>query len=215
MALDEAHESLLGLLCLRTPFLSFVFLYSFGPFSLLLVFSFGFFLDFDSFSKKSGKFLRTGSGAGSVIGLLDPRPLLTPQLPNDSRLGVTSPFNIGVFLSFKSGVNPSLGLGFASAFNLGVKSLTRFGVALFELVVFLSRRLDGVPANLRFEWLVFILMFETSESGDAGGLSGPSYNFRPTGRGITSEVKEENCRGVGGGEWGGGDREGLWGREVL
>ena len=194
MALDEVHESLLGLLCLRKPFLSLIFLYSFGPFSLLLVFSFGFFLDFDSFSKKSGKFLRTGSAAGSLIGLLDPRPLPTPQLRTDSRLGVTSPLNIGVFLSFKSGP------GLTSAFNLGVKPLTRFGVVLFELVFFFSRRLDGVPANLRFDLLVFTLMLETSESGVAGGLSGPSYNLRPIGREITSEVNEENWRGVGGGE---------------
>ena len=215
--MDEAHDSLLGLRCLKTPFLSFIFLYSFGPFSLLLVFSFGFFLDFDSFSKKSGKFLRTGSAAAgsSLTGLLDSRPLPNPQLPTDSRLGATSPFNIGVFLSFKSGLTPSLRLGLTSAFNLGVKPLTRFGVVLFELGVFLSRRLDGVPANLRFDLLVFTLMLETSESGDAGGLSGPSYNLRPTGRRITSEVNEENWRGVGGGEWGGGEREGLWGREVL
>merc|ERR1719242_1809043 len=87
-------------------FFSFVFLYSFGPFSLLLSFSFGFFLDFDSLSKKSGKFLRTGS-TGSVIGLLDPRSLLS-QLCTDSRLGVTPPLNVGVFLSFISGVTPSL-----------------------------------------------------------------------------------------------------------
>jgi len=215
VALDEVHEPLLGLCCLKTLFFSF--LYSFGPFSLLLVFSFGFFLDFDSLSKKSGKFLRTGSlGAGccfSAIGLLDSPCLLLPtsQLRNDS----TSPFNIGVILSFKSGLPTSLRLGLTSAFNLGVKPLTRVGVVLFELVLFLSRRLEGVPANLRFDLLVFTLMLETSESGDAGGLSGPSYNLRPIGREITSEVKEENWSGVGGGEWGGGEREGLWGRELL
>ena len=158
MALDEVHESLLGLLCLRKPFLSFIFLYSFGPFSLLLVFSFGFFLDFDSFSKKSGKFLRTGSAAGSVIGLLDPRSLPNPLLRTDSRLGVTSPFNIGVLLSFRSGVSTSL----------------RFGVTLFKLVGFFSRRLEGVPVDLRFDLLVFTLRLDASESGDAGGLSGPS-----------------------------------------
>lgn len=172
MALDETQESLLGLLCLRTPFLSFIFLYSFGPFSLLLVFSFGFFLDFDSFSKKSGKFLRTGSAlAGSVIGLLDPRSLPNPLLRTDSRLGVTSPFNIGVLLS---GVKVSLRLGLASTFPLGVKSLTKFGVTLFKLVEFFSRRLEGVPVDLRFDLLVFTLKLDASESGDAGGLSGPS-----------------------------------------
>ena len=174
MAFDEVHESLLGLLCLRKPFLSFIFLYSFGPFSLLLVFSFGFFLDFDSFSKKSGKFLRTGSAAGSVIGLLDPRSLPNPLLTTDSRLGVTSPFNIGVLLSFRSGVSTSLRLGLTSTFTLGVKSLPKFGVTLFKLVGFFSRRLEGVPVDLRFDLLVFTLRLDASESGDAGGLSGPS-----------------------------------------
>ena len=209
MALDEAHKSLLGFLCLKTLFFSFIFLYSFGSFSLLLVFSFGFFLNFDSFSKKSGKFLKTGS-AGSVIGLLNPSSLLTTQPLTDSTLGFTSPFNI--LISFVSGVAPSLRLWLTSAFNLGVIPFTRFGVNLFKLLVSFSGR---VPTGLGSDLLIFNLKFEVSESGDAVGLSGTSCNSRPTGRGITSEVKEENWRGVGGGECGGGDREGLWGVEVL
>ena len=78
-------------------FIAFVFLYSSVLFSLpiffsgFLFFSLGFFFSFgSSSSKKSGKFLRTGSGG--LAGLLDPPPSCGLQGPGlswtDSRLGV-------------------------------------------------------------------------------------------------------------------------------